>query len=121
MPPAHLEGSRHAETHQSREVRPKVSLQTEQMLLNGGQQYFSIREGIFKNQTLAHLAGQIHQNRVGRATPNLDADAKSTVGIQRKRYRRLPNETASRAFSQQQPGLHQPRRNQSNGLRGEAC
>ena len=90
------------------------------MGLDGRQQGLRIGEGVGHGLAAAHGTGKVHQQQVGTAPPDLDADRKSTIRIECHGHRRLANAAAQRFVANQQPVVFKAGGDQANGLGGKA-
>ncbi len=120
MPATQLERRGHAHTHHAAAQRAQPVEQAVQVLADGGQQGFAVGKGVVQHQALAHMAGEVHQQPVGAAPPDLDAHGKGTVGVQADRHRRLAHPSAHRRFAREQLVFVEPGGDQADGLGREA-
>src|SRR3989344_5968068 len=80
------------------------------------QQHVDVREGVVEHDALAHMAGEVHQQPVGTAAADLDADGKGAVGVETNGHRRLAHTAAHRGFAAQQLVFIEPRSDEPDGL-----
>ncbi len=120
VPTAQIEGRGQADTDQAQRPRAQTVLNGCHMGLNGRQQGLGIGEGVTHGLAPAHRTGEIHQQQVGAATSNLDAQRKRAVRVQCHWHRGLANAPTHRFVTYQQAVFLQPPRDHAYGLGGQA-
>ena len=116
VPAAELERCGHAHTHHARAQRAQAVEQLVQVRADRRQQHVDVREGVVEHDALAHMAGEVHQQPVGTAAADLDADGKGAVGVETNGHRRLAHTAAHRGFAAQQLVFVEPGGDEADGL-----
>ena len=120
VPTTQVERCGHAHAHQAGGQRAQAVLDSAHAGLHHGQQSVGIGKVVGQGFTHTHFAGEVHQQPVGTAPANLDAQRKRAIRVQRHGHRRLANAATHPLLFDQQTIVFQAGGDEANGLGSEA-